>query len=508
MSLQDFLSSPWKISFPLYEESAFNIRPAPEFSTAEVMVASLYRAAGFAEFSEAKVPKLGREFDKQSQASKNKKNETGQIKHDTWRTILHGVLESPKQPNQSSKRFLQLTPLVPDIALYSGSARLVGNPWNPGALVQRMIAMGTGSIGEANKIWDNLYDALSISESDDVWARWLQSEFDRRKKMDMPWHKSKLPNYPGMPEPEKNILNYPAKQFVSDLYAVMSAKNRMTRRQWISLLEAILRLASTTHVLWLCSVNDRLWMVMKAILGQGDVKVPETASEVREKCLDGEARYLSYGNPAIPIIKDYASRYLVARAGINLTLWALQENGVSLKGLQSPEQFLALFNELKKHKDALVSQDFFSRFDGIVEQEIRAINCKKGIGSNLVEFCRHTLGQRETTDETLRGYDQSYFLHRRGKSRNSPWVLSLGPVAILAVVHCCLHVVSGPRSVRRLQDYLGCYGIEVDIDDISSSELGKKMRMLGVVLDSPDAESGMLLTPPFGLAQQKNKVVA
>ena len=68
---------------------------------------------------------------------------------------------------------------------------------------------------------------------------------------------------------------------------------------------------------------------------------------------------------------------------------------------------------------------------------------------------------------------------------------------MLALVHCCLREAVGPRSVQRLCEYLSKYGIDVDCADIAKSELGRKLRMLGLVLDSPDAESGMLLVPPF-----------
>ena len=70
-------------------------------------------------------------------------------------------------------------------------------------------------------------------------------------------------------------------------------------------------------------------------------------------------------------------------------------------------------------------------------------------------------------------------------------------VAVLALVHCCLKEVAGPRSVDRLCQHLSRYRLGVDIDDIADSDLGQKLRMLGLVLDSPDAESGMLLLPPF-----------
>ncbi len=65
------------------------------------------------------------------------------------------------------------------------------------------------------------------------------------------------------------------------------------------------------------------------------------------------------------------------------------------------------------------------------------------------------------------------------------------------MTHCCLHEVSGPRSVQRLAKHLSSYGIEFDLHGLNDSDLGQQLRMLGLVLDSPDAESGMLLVPPF-----------
>jgi hypothetical protein len=131
------------------------------------------------------------------------------------------------------------------------------------------------------------------------------------------------------------------------------------------------------------------------------------------------------------------------------------------------------------------------------DTQARTIACKKGIGSNIAEFCRYTLGQRQTADLNLRGYDQGYQLKKRAEYASAPWVVSLGPVAVLALVHCCLAEAAGPRSIQRLSEHLAWYGLNVDVDDIAKSDLGRTLRMLGLVLDSPDAESGMLLIPPF-----------
>lgn len=495
MTIQKLRESPWDTSHKAYGSSAFSIKPAPEFSTAEVVVASLYRAVGFCGYPETEVPKAGREFDRLSQAAKAKKPEAGRIRPDTWRTILHGVLESPKQPNQSSKRFLQLCPVVPEIALYSGSARLAGNSWNPGQLIQRMICLGSDSDDASKATWERLFDSLSVSAGDDVWARWLQEEFQLRGKNARKWAASPIDLSASLPKEDKDSIRYPARQFVRDLEATMDAKGSMTRRQWISLLEAVVRLGSVMHVVWLCNVNERLWRTVREILG--GKPAPTNRDQVRKLVLDGEARYLAYGNPAVPIVKEYASGYLTARVGLNIVLWALEELGTTVGSLNSSEDLLGFMQLVDQNRSALVDAKALAIHTEVTDREARAIACKKGIGSNLIEFARHTLGQRQTSEESLRGYDQSYFLRKRGESRNTPWVVSLGPVALLAMVHCCLREAAGPRSVQRLSDHLGWYGIQVDLDNMNGSDLGRKLRMLGLVLDSPDAESGMLLIPPF-----------
>lgn len=497
MSLGAFRDDPWKVSHDAYQDSTFNIRPAPEFATAEVMVASLYRSAGFSSLSERDVPSAGREFDRLSQASRGPGGDTKFIGPDTWRTILHGVLESPKQPNQSSRRFLQLSPVVPDIALYSGSARLTGNSWNPGLLIQRMILIGSDGDAEAQSLWAEVHDALDVQGNDDIWARWLQEEFQRRRRGVHAWTRAALKEKVTWPHEEKRGLVFPARQFAKDLGAVLSAKAFMTRRQWISLLEAVLRVGSVAHVLWLCDVNERIWHAFRSVI---DGSEPIHASAIGDDLLNCAGPFLEYGNPGVPIIRDYASRYLVARLGINLVLWHLDAMGSKVSSLSSATDISAALQAIKGNRAAFQATNLIDEFNDIKDEQARTVACKKGIGSNLIEFGRHTLGQRQTNNESLRGYDQGYVLRKRGEHKSSPWIVSLGPVAVLALTHCCLREAAGPRSVQRLMNHLSWYGINVDQDDVSKSDLGRKLRMLGLVLDSPDAESGMLLVPPFDAA--------
>jgi len=506
MTLANFKNAPWSTSHEKYSKSALSISPAPEYANSEVLVASLYRTIGYETLSEGSVPQTGRDLDKKIQKLRDKHLPSPQgstVGVDTWNTVLHGILESPKLPNQSSKRFLQITPLVPGAAIFSGSARLAGNPWKPGGLIRRMVWLGSKDLADAKILWEELFAALSVGENDDIFARWLQEEMSA-------WHPSAHWQQSGTSDAEFAILSsddlynihfLPARQFTRDLRTIIQAKDAMTRRQWTSLLEAVLRLASVSHVTWLCDVQTRIW---RCLLDALENKGPTTESEARQAVFPAAAQYMVYGGKALHALKDRTSAYLTARLGINTVLWSLVHAGVPYEGdISSSRGITDLCQHIRDNHHGLLATHARETFLDIREREARALNCRKGIGSNLLEFARHTLGQRQTAVQLLRGYDQGYVLRKRGSAPSSPWVVSLGPVAVLAVVHCALAGMGGPRSIHRLSQHLASYGIAVDRHVIASNDLGNQLRMLGLVLDSPDAESGMLLLPPFPATQAK-----
>lgn len=508
MTLADFKQAPWKTSHQKYKDSALSISPAPEYASSEVLLASLYRTIGFGSASEGSVPQAGRDLDKKIQKLRDKHLEAPDgttLGVDTWNTVLHGVLESPKLPNQSSKRFLQVTPLVPAVALFSGSARLSSNSWPAGSLIRRMVWLGSKDNDAAQALWEDLFSALSVGDKDDVFARWLEQETSA-------WAPSSTWQLVPVPTSEVATLSredfdglpfLPAKQFAKDLQALIQAKDAVTRRQWTSLLEAMLRLAAVAHVTWLCDVQARTWRCLsEALAGKG----PTGDVETRLAMFPDSPQYMTYGGKALHGLKDRASGYLTARLGTNLLLWSLEQIGAPYLGnLSSSHGIAGLCQHIRDNQEALVAAETLVILADIREREARALNCRKGIGANLLEFARHALGQRQTAVHLLRGYDQGYVLKKKGSSPSSPWVVSLGPVAVLALVHCALAGMGGPRSIHRLGQHMAAYGIVVDRHDIARNDLGHQLRMLGLVLDSPDAESGMLLLPPFLVTQAMSK---
>lgn len=498
MTLSEFKQAPWQKSHSAYINSAFAISPAPEYASSEVLVAALYRTIGMQDLREGGVPQAGRDLNKRLQRyrDRHRKPSHATLEADTWHTVLHGILESPKLPKQSTKRFLQVTPIVPDAARFSGSARLTSNSWDAGSLIRRMVWLGSDDDTAAFNLWSELFAALSINDNDDIFAHWLQHEIAAWSEAPSAWHMT-LPSRKdvgALSPSDLQTVQFPARQFTKDLRAIIQAKDSMTRRQWTSLLEAVLRLAAVSHVIWLCDVQLRIWDCVSSAI---NAKEPQDENQTRQAIFPARLQYMSYGDKALPGIKDRTSGYLRARLGINAVLWSLEEAGIGYQGSLSSSSDIAIFCQfIHNNRSALASIKTNETITDIIEQESRALLCRKGIGSNLLEFVRYVLGQRQTASTILRGYDQGYVLKKRGASNSSPLV-SLGPVSVLAFVHCALAGMGGPRSIHQLSQHLSAYGIIVDRYDIARNDLGHQLRMLGLVLDSPDAESGMLLLPPF-----------
>jgi hypothetical protein len=502
-----FKESPWKCEHDSFGRSDLAIRPAPEYASSEVLLSALYRRVGLPDLKESDVPSNGREV--------LRRVETGKVpvgaalRSEDWSRVLQGSLESPKLPNQSEKRFLQLTPLVPEVARYSGSARLAGNPWSPGDLIERMVMIGSPSPEAACKVWRSLYDALSVGLDDDVWARWLESELAAWRRPDsLPWkHRPLSVEWPtGFAEADAASIQFPAKQFVKDLVAIIDVKPQMTRRQWTSLLESVIRVASVAHVLWLCDVGQRAWTLVRAALLGSD---SADRADAAERIYPRDISYFPFARAAMEQSKLLVSRYLYSRLGLNSVLWGLDAIGAPFRRrLSNAEAIQDLALTVARERTKLLKIGVMDVWQDFHDTESRTLSCAKGIGSNMLEFVRHAAGQRQTAREVLRGYDQGYSLRKRSQDSRSRWIVALGPVAVIAMAHCCLYETGGARSVHRLCEHLARYGIVIGKDEVGASDLGHQLRLLGLVLDSPDAESGILVLPPFAARRTRSSGAA
>ena len=493
MGIEKLLDKPWSSESLAnsYKSSLLHLSPAPEYANGEVVLASLYRSVTQDGPKEQKVPSFGREFEKRIKKGKRNQDDYEIVGLDSadWHGLVTGALRSPKQPNQANSRFLQISPVVPDAAIYSLSARQSANSWDPGKLVAKMVMLGCRSFEDASNLWEELFWALRVNEDDELWAKFLDTEFRS-------WRTKELSEYFNAPSSleEKDYLEFehahslPAKQFVKDLRSIIVLKKHLTRRQWVSMLESLLRIATASHVFWVCALNIEIFESIKKIMSGVDVTASK--SELWDRL--SQPTYVSYGQYSARAIKTSSTGFLKARVGINLLVHLIDEKYSS--ETICFESIDRVLDDISNKITPDIVDRFWAEYQKIIESDSRIVQGKKGSASNIGEFLRHVLGKRQTSEKGLASYDQGYYLAKRG---GGAWEVAMGPVAVLTMVHSCTHEKSGTSNIEDLFMHIRGYGIELTIQDITSSSLERTLRNLGLVVDSPDAEGGMVLLSPF-----------
>ena len=502
-SLQSYQTNPWDEDalHPAYSASFLNMRPAPEFATGEVVLASLHRKIGWGK-PESQVPTRGRHLLKQLDGGGHRLPDNRRVSAAVWKELLEGILRSPKQPNQSKKRFLQISPIVPDAAIYSLSARLAANSWNPGQMVARYLQFGDASAEGTQDRWKRLYEALSINENDDVWSKFLSREFSAWRASEDNWKLRELEEFSPATLWNRHPLPTPASALAEDIDAALRLKPLLTRRQWISILEAIIRIGCASQTMWVCRANNDIFEMLSLTIRDGQA-LPVQAIASRLSMSRG---LWKQGQRASGALKEFPRQFLIGRLGINLCLWhcekAATETGQPLEtfALSNAEEISKFFAQVRSLRHLLNWKEISSQLQAAIELDPRKIAIKQGIGSNIEEFLRHVLGQRQTAERGLEAYDQGYLLKKAGSYASAPWIVSLGPVLLLAMVHACTADSRGPRTVENLCQFLARYGVTLSPEHVAESDVGRILRNLGLVLDSPDAEGGMVLLNPFHTA--------
>ena len=205
---------------------------------------------------------------------------------------------------------------------------------------------------------------------------------------------------------------------------------------------------------------------------------------------------------------DLIRKYYIARIGINHVLWITEEKiGIDLNGvsLNSISEIIKLQEMIYDHRFEFQSYNFKSIHLEMIERDPKMLTCKDGITSNMLEFFDYIIRQRRTNDIDLKGYDQGYLSRKSGEYSAAPWVLSFGPVAVMALTHCCANDAKFPKNIRDFCEHLEAYGISISTHDLAEGNLGVTMRNLGIILDSPDAEGGMMITSPFSSSEREEK---
>lgn len=473
---------------------------APEWSTGEILVGAAYRTLILG-ISES-------EIDREMIAQLPAQAPSPEL----WATLLLSSDGLASPPLSREGKLPQLMPLVTETAQY---ASVLGKPrgrWDPGNLLLTTCGAGAGPTN-MDAVVQDLRAALAVSADDDVFAEFVEVVLrglpTRRRPTGDVALEARAPAWRSEVVPPFT----PAERFVDDLYKVVALKRFLTRRQWTVLVEALLRLGLSMHVLWLCRLNVLIWSLAVEAMATGHLP---TLAEVERRGWSvhlGGDPLLELGQDANPAIRNRVREFVQARLGINLLLHAMDDAGCTMDreiapgdGV-SPASALAVFlGHVSQHRHVLaesIDQAFgTSSPEGaaavLADGNPRIMNASSGFGKNVTEFIRYSLTQLLTKDEEQKAYDQAYVLHRKSAATNTPRPFQPGPATLIVLVHaCCRAQVGIPASVDDFRSYLEEYGIRAPTGELQGGATARDLERLGLVVDSPDAGGGRLLVDPF-----------
>lgn len=482
---------------------------APEWSTGEVLLGSVYRKLILDVHDNAvnleNIVALPDEFP---------------TERELWSSLLleRGGLASPLKSGQRGARpFRQLMPLVPRVAKH---ACVVGSHgkrrWFPGNLLLDVLGAGTDP-ATAQTILTTLTDALKVADSDDIFARFTEERLATVGAPATPpsitIDEERQRAFRGKAPPFLEVS--PAERFCRDLGSVLELKDKLTRRQWTVLVEAVLRIGMGTHVLWICHVNARCWEMVLAVAGGAPAPTENEVEIALWQTHRDTNSFLEVGRDAVPLIKQVLERHLFGRFGLNLVLHKLEDAGngwpagqvigyAPAAGTTASKAVQEFLEHVALHRGSIDATDpaewLRTQCRDICDKHLRLVKSDVGFTKNLLEFIRHSLGQIETENPEQKSYDQSYLLanRRKARSRSNPWPVQPGPAMLILLVHACYRAQGDiPASLDDLRMHLADYGLLAPAGELAGGQVGADLEKLGLVVDSPDAAGGRLLVAPF-----------
>jgi hypothetical protein len=125
------------------------------------------------------------------------------------------------------------------------------------------------------------------------------------------------------------------------------------------------------------------------------------------------------------------------------------------------------------------------------------LNKTSGWPTQVYFFIKGALAQRMTREPEKRHFDQGYWCAKSGPAKSAKWIFRVGPIGVLTMAHLARVRSGGAATANGLVNQFARYGIRVSLDEVTRGQVGTDLRHLGLVVDSPDAEGGMLIRTPF-----------
>ena len=489
-------------------------RGVENLPSSSILIASLYRQIGLSPVEEAQVfMNATILFEKINSINKIGK----EFNNEELKILFNSALNIPISQKQEKSNKFWISPIIPAIGSFGLSARdnekLTSSPWNSGAFLLEIISNCTEEDDEFIEIIEKLFDCLRINEdtSNDIWSMILQNEFKSIcEKLNIGLTSNSFD--------KENILkkyrDYRLKKIVyssnfskiliSDLNSLLDLEKELSRQQWIGLMEAFFRLSMFNHIVNTLNLSRSYRDLIFSILSKGkkridnenfidfinfNVKLKNDSEKVSNIIrTDTDTKFINLN------IKSYCHyntfiEFLFLKYGLNL------ENK-----FESIDSFIDLTNELIKEIDSEeafneVTQEFLK----INELSINEISENSGTLKNIKESLEY-LGRKKTSSGDYSRYipDVNFLFCQNKNKQGNPFMFELSPGIISVLTGLIFKRLNGQNFISGLEfvNEIKNYNIELSIKDISEGPINKIMLSLGIIVDSPDTEGGVLIVRP------------
>ena len=481
-------------------------RGIANISASQFLIASLYRAIGLNETSETEASlyaerlfisiqnttKLGKVFD-----------------NSQLRKLIKGSLNFPKGSTKDQKQFL-ISPMISEIASFGGTMRQ-SKSWNSGGFIIDIISNAIETNEEFEELISALFSALEISDDDkdNIWSLVLKSEFNNiSEKLGINSAQKKI-NISSLKKSyrTKNIKkalsssNF-SRTIIKDLrYLIeIEKKGQISRQQWISLLETYFRLTMFNHIIITLNLSRSYYNVLLNILDNGHKLMDEDSFNqfINIKPINNTTTNIFLTNETS---REFINSNIQFYCLYNHFLHHLfKEFNIDISSFNEKSEIINSTNTLLNNiKDSDELLKLFSKYRRENEKVIKEIKIPSTSLSPMWE-CLTYLGQKKLKTNDLKSYvpDVNFLFAARKGLKGQPYMFELGAGVISLLTGLIFkknegqHFLSGLEYIKELKSY----NMNLTIQDISEGQIKEVMESLGIIIDSPDTEGGVLIVKP------------
>ena len=300
-----------------------------------------------------------------------------------------------------------------------------------------------------------------------------------------------------MPLPDRTeIVKSPHKVFAGDIRNILKLKKHFSRRQWLTLFEAYLRLSMSSFVAWTAHMHLQIHDILQSVIEeQTDIPTIEQFYKMLSFSSNTEHSIFSYGEQFAKNKRELVVKYGPALYYISFMLFTLKEKFSYVPDWTSAQKFLDSLKDISTFfKNEEIRKDFVSDFAQILEKNSAILKQKRnGRIKHLDEFFNN-MRQRNVADSNFGRYDQSYMSKKRSGYK-SPYVVIPGSALLLTLAFCCTKRSRTVITLKSFREYLLNFGFAIKQSQIAA--FTTQLRNLGLTMDSPDAEEGVIILSPF-----------